>query len=151
MFFLLASKSLLNRKGSVFLTIIAMSVSIFVLLGVEHIRNQTKKNFQSTVSGVDLIVGARTGSLNLLLYSVFRIGAPTNNLGWDSYESIASDQAVKWSIPISLGDSHKGYRVIGTTEDYFTHFSYGAQKRLQFTSGEPFSRIFDVVLGSAVV
>ena len=150
MFFLLASKSLLNRKGSVFLTIIAMSVSIFVLLGVEHIRNQTKKNFQSTVSGVDLIVGARTGSLNLLLYSVFRIGAPTNNLGWDSYESIASDQAVKWSIPISLGDSHKGYRVIGTTEDYFTHFSYGAQKRLQFTSGEPFSRIFDVVLGSAV-
>ncbi len=127
-----------------------MSVSIFVLLGVEHIRNQAKENFQSTVSGVDLIVGARTGSLNLLLYSVFRIGAPTNNLGWDSYTRIASDPAVKWSIPISLGDSHKGYRVVGTTSDYFTHFSYGTRNRLQFASGEPFLKIFDVVLGSEV-
>ena len=106
MFFQLATKSLLNRKGSVSLTIIAMSVSIFVLLGVEHIRQQTKENFQSTVSGVDLIVGARTGSLNLLLYSVFRIGAPTNNVGWDSYTHVISDPLVKWSIPISLGDSH---------------------------------------------
>ena len=150
MFFRLATKSLLNRKGSVFLTIVAMSVSIFVLLGVEHIRNQAKENFQTTVSGVDLIVGARTGSLNLLLYSVFRIGAPTNNLGWDSYTRIASDPAVKWSIPISLGDSHKGYRVVGTTSDYFTHFSYGARNRLQFASGEPFLKIFDVVLGSEV-
>ena len=78
MFFRLASKSLLKRKGSVLLTILAMSVSIFVLLGVEHIRSQTKESFNSTVSGVDLIVGTRTGSLNLLLYSVFRIGSPTN-------------------------------------------------------------------------
>jgi len=150
MFFQLATKSLLNRKGSVSLTIIAMSVSIFVLLGVEHIRQQTKENFQSTVSGVDLIVGARTGSLNLLLYSVFRIGAPTNNVGWDSYTHVVSDPLVKWSIPISLGDSHKGYRVVGTTQEYFTHFSYGARKRLEFESGEPFSKIFDVVLGSEV-
>ena len=150
MFFQLATKSLLNRKGSVSLTIIAMSVSIFVLLGVEHIRQQTKENFQSTVSGVDLIVGARTGSLNLLLYSVFRIGAPTNNVGWDSYTHVVSDPLVKWSIPISLGDSHKGYRVVGTTQGYFTHFSYGARKRLEFESGEPFSKIFDVVLGSEV-
>ena len=150
MFFQLATKSLLNRKGSVSLTIIAMSVSIFVLLGVEHIRQQTKENFQSTVSGVDLIVGARTGSLNLLLYSVFRIGAPTNNVGWDSYTHVVSDPLVKWSIPISLGDSHKVYRVVGTTQGYFTHFSYGARKRLEFESGEPFSKIFDVVLGSEV-
>ena len=150
MFFQLATKSLLNRKGSVSLTIIAMSVSIFVLLGVEHIRQQTKENFQSTVSGVDLIVGARTGSLNLLLYSVFRIGAPTNNVGWDSYTHVVSDPLVKWSIPISLGDSHKGYRVVGTTQGYFTHFSYGSRKRLEFESGEPFSKIFDVVLGSEV-
>ncbi len=150
MFFQLATKSLLNRKGSVSLTIIAMSVSIFVLLGVEHIRQQTKENFQSTVSGVDLIVGARTGSLNLLLYSVFRIGAPTNNVGWDSFTHVVSDPLVKWSIPISLGDSHKGYRVVGTTQGYFTHFSYGARKRLEFESGEPFSKIFDVVLGSEV-
>jgi putative ABC transport system permease protein len=150
MFIRLASKSLLNRKGSVLLTIMAMSVSIFVLLGVEHIRSQTKASFNSTVSGVDLIVGARTGSLNLLLYSVFRIGSPTNNIDWDTYQSISSNPKVAWAIPISLGDSHQGFRVIGTTADYFKYFSYGNKRQLSFARGEPFAAVFDVVLGSQV-
>ncbi|MFL0798079.1 MAG: ABC transporter permease [Cellvibrionaceae bacterium] len=150
MFIRLASKSLLNRKGSVLLTILAMSVSVFVLLGVEHIRHQTKSSFNSTVSGVDLIVGARTGSLNLLLYSVFRVGAPTNNIDWRTYQSIASHSKVAWAIPISLGDSHKGYRVMGTSTDYFKHFSYGEKRRLEFFQGKPFADVFDVVLGADV-
>lgn len=150
MFFRLASKSLLNRKGSVLLTALAMSVSIFVLLGVEHIRSQTKESFNNTVSGVDLVVGARTGSLNLLLYSVFRIGSPTNNIGWDTYQTIASNPKVAWAVPISLGDSHKGYRVMGTSTDYFKHFNYGKKRLLSFTKGKPFSDIFDVVIGSEV-
>ncbi|MEH6552448.1 MAG: ABC transporter permease [Pseudomonadales bacterium] len=150
MFFRLASKSLLNRKGSVLLTILAMSVSIFVLLGVEHIRTQTKESFNSTVSGVDLIVGARTGSLNLLLYSVFRIGSPTNNIDWATYQTIAENSKVAWAIPISLGDSHKGYRVMGTSADYFKHFSYGDKRKLDFAEGKPFSDLLDVVLGSEV-
>jgi putative ABC transport system permease protein len=150
MFFRLASKSLLNRKGSVLLTILAMSVSIFVLLGVEHIRTQTKESFNSTVSGVDLIVGARTGSLNLLLYSVFRIGSPTNNIDWETYQTIAKNSKVAWAIPISLGDSHKGYRVMGTSTDYFEYFSYGNRRQLDFAKGKPFSDLFDIVLGSEV-
>lgn len=150
MFMRLATKSLFNRKGSVLLTILAMSVSIFVLLGVEHIRGQSKQSFNNTVSGVDLIVGARTGSLNLLLYSVFRIGSPTNNIAWDTYQSISNNAKVAWAIPISLGDSHQGYRVMGTTTDYFSHFSYGNQRQLSFSQGKPFEEIFDVVLGAQV-
>lgn len=150
MFTRLAIKSLLDRKGSVFLSLLAMSVSIFVLLGVEHIRHQAKESFSNTVSGVDLIVGARTGSLNLLLYSVFRIGNPTNNIRWETFEKISSNKKVKWAIPFSLGDSHKGYRVLGTTTDYFDHFSYGNKRSLQFESGKAFSAVFDVVLGAEV-
>ena len=150
MFFRLAFKSLFNRKGSVVLTILAMSVSIFVLLGVEHIRTQTKESFNSTVSGVDLIGGARTGSINLLLYSVFRIGSPTNNIDWDTYQAIVKNSKVAWAIPISLGDSHKGYRVMGTSVDYFKHFSYGDKRQLTFAEGKHFSALFDVVLGSEV-
>ena len=150
MFSKLALRSLLDRKGSVVLSLLAMTVSIFVLLGVEHIRNQAKESFSNTVSGVDLIVGARTGSLNLLLYSVFRIGTPTNNISWQSYKTISSNPKVKWSIPISLGDSHKGFRVLGTTQDYFTHFSYGKKHRLKFDQGVVFDNVFDVVLGSEV-
>lgn len=150
MFFRLATKSLFNRKGSVVLTILAMSVSIFVLLGVEHIRSQTKESFNSTVSGVDLIVGARTGSLNLLLYSVFRIGSPTNNIDWETYQTISTNPKVAWAIPISLGDSHKGYRVMGTSTDYFKHFSYGNKRQLNFAAGQAFNDLFDVVLGAEV-
>ena len=127
-----------------------MSVSIFVLLGVEHIRTQTKEGFNSTVSGADLIVGARTGSLNLLLYSVFRIGSPTNNIDWETYQTIAKNSNVAWALPISLGDSHKGYRVMGTSTDYFKYFSYGNKRQLAFAEGKPFSDLFNVVLGSEV-
>lgn len=148
MFFKLALKSLLNRRGSVILTLMAMTVSIFVLLAVEHMRYQAKESFANTVSGVDLIVGARTGSLNLLLYSVFRIGSPTNNITWDSFEDIASKPEVEWAIPIALGDSHRGYAVMGTNRDYFEFFSYGNQHRLNFQEGRAFSQVFDVVIGS---
>ncbi len=150
MFIKLALRSLLDRKGSVLLSLMAMSVSIFVLLGVEHIRHQTKQSFSNTISGVDLIVGSRTSSLNLLLYSVFRIGSPTNNIRWQTYQTIANNKNVKWAIPISLGDSHKGHRVLGTTEDYFRYFNYGNQHSLSFSEGKAFTQVFDLVLGSEV-
>lgn len=150
MFLKLAYKSLLNRKGSVVMTLLAISVAIFVLLGIEHIRHQAKSSFASTVSGVDLIVGSRTGSLNLLLYSVFRIGAPTNNISWASYQEIAAGRDIAWSVPISLGDSHRGFRVMGTTPAYFEHFSYGNGRALAFAQGKSFESVFDVVLGAEV-
>lgn len=150
MFLRLALSSVWSRKGSVLLTLLAIAVSVFVLLGVEQIRHQAKNSFNNTVSGVDLIVGARTGDINLLLYSVFRLGNATNTISWQSYQHIAADPNVAWTIPISLGDSHKGYRVMGTTTDYFTHFRYGQATLLVLAEGKPFSDIFDVVLGSEV-
>jgi putative ABC transport system permease protein len=125
-------------------------VSVFVLLGVEHIRHQAKNSFTNTISGIDLIVGARTGDINLLLYSVFRLGNATNNMSWQSYQQIASDPNIAWTIPISLGDSHKGFRVLGTTTDYFTYFKFGQGMSLSLTEGDVFSSVFDVVIGSEV-
>ena len=150
MFLKLAIKSVLNRRVSALLTVMAIAVGIFVLLGVEQLRTQARENFTNTVSGVDLIVGARTGSINLLLYSVFRVGAPTNNITWQSYQEIASQPDVEWAVPVSLGDSHKGYHVVGTTTDYFEYFSYASQHRLTFEQGGPFSATLDVVLGAEV-
>ena len=150
MFLKVAISSLLSRKGSAVMTLMAISVAIFVLLGIEQIRQQARDSFASTVSGVDLIVGAKTGSLNLLLYSVFRIGSPTDNISWQAYRDIAESDDVAWSIPISLGDSHESYRVVGTTRAFFEHFSFGKQRRLTFAGGEAFEGTFDAVLGSEV-
>jgi putative ABC transport system permease protein len=142
--------SLLSRKIMAMLTVISIAVSLFVLLGVDHLKSELRGNFSKTVSGVDLIVGARTSQLNLLLFSVFRMGEPSNNLSWQSYQKIADEKGVSWAVPISLGDSHQGYGVIGTTPDYFTHFKYANKQPLVFEQGRAFTHLFEVVLGADV-
>ncbi len=143
-------RSLWNRRGTAFLTIFSISVSITLLLGVEKIRQGVRTSFSSAVSGTDIIVGARGGSLQLLLYSIFRIGNAPNNLSWESYNEFINNKRVKWTIPISLGDSHRGFRVLGTNQDYFKYFRYGSKKKLEFSKGKSFSEIFDAVIGSEV-
>lgn len=143
-----AWRSLLSRKLVVGLTILLIGTSTFVLLGVEHIRAETRSSFSKAVSGVDLIVGARTGDINLLLYSVFRIGNASNNISWQSYQNLSTRPGVAWTVPISLGDSHRGYRVMGTTTDYFRHYSYGNQQALRISEGREFDALQEAVLGA---
>lgn len=146
----LALASLANRRATALLTVLVIALSVGLLLAVERVRTETRSSFAATISGTDLIVGARSGSVNLLLYSVFRIGNATNNIRWDSYQQIAALPRVKWAIPLSLGDSHRGYRVLGTTTDYFTHYRYGQDRALQLAEGRPFADLFEVVLGAEV-
>ncbi len=146
----LTFRSLLNRKTTVALTLLSIALSVTLLLGVQHIRKEAKDSFANTVSGTDLIVGARSGSVQLLLYSVFHIGNATNNISWDSYQKIAQASQVAWTIPLSLGDSHRGYRVLGTNQDFFTHFKYGRKQSLALVEGGPFKGVYDAVLGSEV-
>ncbi len=146
----LARQSLLNRRGTASLTVLTIAVSVALLLGVEKIREHARESFANTVSGTDLIVGARSGSVQLLLYSVFRIGNATNNISWESYQEIIKKPGVRWAIPISLGDSHRGYRVVGTTVDYFEYFRYANKRSLEFAEGRAFSDTFETVLGAEV-
>lgn len=148
--FLLTIKSLYNRKVTVLLTVLSIALSVSLLLGVERIRTEAKNSFANTISGTDLIVGARSGPVQLLLYSVFHIGNATNNISWESYRTLAADRNVKWTIPISLGDSHKGYRVMGTSPDFFVHFRYGGGYPPELAEGKVFDDPFDVVLGAEV-
>ncbi len=146
----LALASLANRRATALLTVLAIALSSCLLLTVERVRTETRSSFASTISGTDLVVGARSGAVNLLLYSVFRIGNATNNIRWDSYQQIAAMPRVKWAIPLSLGDSHRGYRVLGTSAAYFEHYRYGAQQPLRLAEGRAFDDPFEVVLGAEV-
>ena len=147
---LVASRSLRYRLSGVLLTIASVALSVFVLLGVEHVRQEARTGFASTVSGVDLIVGARTGEINLLLLSIFRIGTATANVSWESVEQLEQQNNVVWTVPISLGDSHRSFRVIGTTEAFFTRYKYGAKQPLTFLKGQSFDAVAEVVLGARV-
>jgi putative ABC transport system permease protein len=148
--FTLAFKSFRNRRFTTILTIVSIALSVTLLLGVERIRKEAKAGFTSTISGTDLIVGARSGPVQLLLYSVFRIGNATNNISWESYQDIARNPNIRWTIPISLGDSHEGYRVLGTNTDYFNYFRYSGQRPLEMAKGQIFERVYDAVLGAEV-
>jgi len=148
--FRLALQSLRNRWITALLTVLAIAVSVMLLLGVEKVRNGARASFANTISGTDLIVGARSGGIQLLLYSVFRIGNATNNMTWESFGDIAARPEVAWIVPISLGDSHRGFRVLGTTPEYFKRYNYRRGLGLKFRDGEPFDDVFDTVIGADV-
>jgi len=146
----LAIKSFRNRKFTTGLTVLSIALSVMLLLGIEKIRAGAENSFTSTISGTDLIVGARSSPVQLLLYSVFHIGNPTNNISRQSYEEIVSHSQVDWAIPLSLGDSHKGYRVVGTTTQFYQHFRFARGQQLQLEQGEWPGLTYDAVVGAEV-
>ena len=150
MIFRLAIASLFARALTVGMTILAIALSVALFLGVEKIRTGAKASFADTISGTDLIVGARSGSVQLLLYSVFRIGNATNNVTWESYQEIAAQPSVDWIVPISLGDSHRQFRVMGTTRAFFEHYKYRQGRGLEVASGVLMDDLFDAVIGADV-
>ncbi len=146
----LALQSLINRRFTALLTLLSIALSVALLLGVERIRTEARASFANTLSGTDLIVGARSGPVQLMLYAVFRIGNPTNNISWQSYQEIAAMPRVAWTVPLSLGDSHRGFPVLGTSTAYFDRYRYGRDKPLVLAKGERFADLYDAVLGAEV-
>ena len=146
----LAWQSVLNRKFTTILTILSIAVSVVLILGVEKVRSGARVSFTNTISGTDLIVGSRSGDVQLLLYSIFHIGDATSNITWKTVEDIRRRNEVDWLVPIALGDSHRGYRVVGTSQDYFTRFRYRRNIKLDFADGQPFQDLFEAVIGSEI-
>ncbi len=146
----LAFASLSARALTVGMTILAIALSVALFLGVEKIRTGAKASFADTISGTDLIVGARSGSVQLLLYSVFRIGNATNNMTWESYQNLAAQPEVDWIVPISLGDSHRQFRVMGTTTAFFERYKYRSGQSLSVADGAIMDDLFDAVIGADV-
>ncbi len=147
---LLVLKSLLNRAFAVGLVIITLSLSIALYLGVVSVERLTRASFENSVSGVDLIIAPRGSDVQILLYTIFNIGAPSANISWQTSEQLAQDEAVAWRVPISLGDSHKGYRVIGTSKAFFENLRFRKNQPLEFSSGTAFDALTDVVIGADV-
>ena len=146
----LAIGSLGARALTVAMTVLAIALSVALFLGVEKVRTGAKSSFADTISGTDLIVGARSGSVQLLLYSVFRIGNATNNVTWESYQDVAARPEVDWIVPISLGDSHRQFRVMGTTVEFFERYKYRQDRGLAVAKGATMGDLFDTVIGADV-
>lgn len=158
----IAARSAWNRRANLVWMVLAIALSTALLLGIERVRHQVRASFAQSVSGTDLIVGARTSPIQLVLYAVFRLGGATNNIGWDSVQRLASHPQVAWTIPLSLGDSHRGFPVLATTAAYFEHFRHGDGRALRLAQGRRLNEktdgridgktdgMFDAVLGAEV-
>ena len=146
----LAWASLWHRRRVLALVTLTLTLSVTLLLGVQYLRTEVRQSFTNTISGTDLIVGARSGQLNLLLYTVFHIGDATNNIRWSTYQGLTDDARIDWVVPLSLGDSYRGHRVVGTDRGFVEHFRFGRDEALSLSEGEWFEDVFDVVLGADV-
>ena len=150
MIFRLVVGSLMARGVTVGMTVLSIGLSVALFLGVDQVKTGAKASFSDTISGTDLIVGARSGSVQLLLYSVFRIGNATNNVTWESYLDLRARPEVEWIVPISLGDSHRQFRVMGTNVAFFEHYKYRQGRALTFQDGMVMEDLFDAVIGHDV-
>lgn len=146
----LARKSLSNRVLTTSLTVLSIAFSVALLVGVENVRTGMRESFSNTVSGTDLIVGSRGGTIQLLLYSVFGMGSPVANITHETWKSWDEHPAVAWTIPYALGDSHRGFRVIGTNESFYERYKYRGGQPIVVEQGRQAEGVFDLVLGADV-
>ena len=150
----IALRSALNRRSTLMLVMLSIALATALLLGLERLRTDIRSSFALAVSGTDLVVGARTSPVQLMLYAVFHVGGATNNIRMDSVRAVAAHRAVAWVVPLSLGDSHRGRPVLGTTPDYFERFAYGDRQPLVLAQGRAFvatlDGLYEAVLGAEV-
>ena len=146
----LAFKSLRSRVLTTWLTITSIALSVTLLVGIEHLRAGVRESFAGTISGTDLIVGARGGSLQVLLSTVFGIGSPAGSVSMKTFERWKAHPAVKWAVPYTLGDSHRGFRVVGTTTDFFERYRFRKTGRVTFVQGRAPTAGDEVAIGADV-
>ncbi|MFO1183636.1 MAG: ABC transporter permease [Bauldia sp.] len=143
----LAAKSLANRRGVALLTVFSIAVSVLLFLGVEKIRQGARDSFFNAIAGTDVMIGPRSGEVPLLLNAVFHVGGG-DEIAWSSFAEIAKRTDLAWSVPLGLGDEHRGFTVLGTTPAYFERYKYRVDRQLAFAAGAAFADLFDAVLGA---
>ena len=146
----LALRSLWHRRIPTVLTILSISMSVALFVGVDKIREATRDAFGGAISKVDLIVGPRSGTLSLLLFSVFHVGSPTHNISMKAVDFAKAQPEVDWVVPFSLGDGFHGAAVVGTTPEFFVHYKYRDGKSMAYRVGQGFSGDNDIVVGASV-
>ena len=115
--------------------------SITFLLLVSH---QISQAFDRDVAGIDVVVGAKGSPMQLILSGVFHLDVPTGNVPLAAVKELEKHPQVAKVIPISLGDSFRGFRIVGTTPDYIHHYD------AQLAQGALWSKPMQAVIGAQV-
>ena len=124
------------------LLLLALGVATVVLLVL--VIDQLEGRMQRDARGIDLVVGAKGSPMQLILAGIYHADAPTGNIPVSALDSLSRNRLVKRAMPLALGDSWRGYRIVGAGREYLDH--YGAE----FAAGKMFEAEMEVVLGAEV-
>ena len=126
------------------LSIFILSLSIALLLGIQQLKKSFKNQIENNLGKIDLVIGAKGSPLQLILASVLHIDNPTGNISYDEAQKISKNPMIKSAIPISYGDNYKGFRIVGSTNEYTTLYN------ATLKNGRTVEKSMEVVLGSIV-
>ncbi len=140
----LAWRYLWSRPLTSALNLLLLTLGLAAVTLVLLVATQVDRGFERDVQGIDLVVGAKGSPLQLILAGVFHIDVPPGNIALEDFETLRRNPLVAQAIPISLGDSFAGYRIVGTTHEYPAH--YGAE----LAAGRLWNAPMEAVLGATV-
>ena len=140
----LSWRYLWSRPLAAVLNLLLLTLGLAAITLVLLVATQLDRSFERDLSGIDLVVGAKGSPLQLILAGVFHIDVPTGNIPLQEVKALQQNPLVSQVIPLSLGDSYQGFRIVGTTPDYLA--LYGAA----LAQGLPWQKPMDAVLGASV-
>ncbi len=140
----LSWRYLWSRPLASALNLLLLTLGLAAVVLVLLVSEQVDRGFERDVQGIDLVVGAKGSPLQLILAGVFHIDVPPGNIALQDFEALQRNPLVAQAIPLSLGDSFAGYRIVGTTPEYPAH--YGAA----WAAGRVWNRPMEAVLGATV-
>ncbi len=146
---LLVRKSLRQHALSTVVTACSVALASGLVMAVFAISAQTRAAFVGGDPGFDAVLGARGSQLQLVLNTVFHLETSPGNIPWSLYMQIKKDPRVDLAIPYALGDNYRGFRIVGTSEEIFTHFEVRKGEKFRLAQGGYFDgRRREAVLGS---
>ena len=142
--------SLANRAFSLSLIVVTLACAVALYVGVQNVQRLTRASFENSISGVDLVVAARGSDVQILLNTVFGLGASGNLVSDETVAAVADMPEVAWVVPLALGDSHRGFRVLGTSPEFFERVIPSPSSGALFAAGGAFEQILEAVVGADV-
>lgn len=140
----LAWRNIWFKPLNTILSIILLTSSVAIITVLILLEKQFEEKFTNNLDGIDLVMGAQGSPLQLILSSIYQVDAPTGNISLDSAKVWMQNPMVAKAIPLAFGDNYKGFKILGTTQDYLSHF------KVEFSEGKTFNKNFEVVIGSEI-
>jgi len=140
----LAYANLKEHFLSTILSVMLLGIGVGMVSFIVTVSEQLNNRFNRDIRGIDMVVGAKGSPLQLILSAVYQIDNPTGNIPLAEVNKLKRHPLIKYSIPLSYGDSYQGFRIVGTDSLYLTHY------QAAFAEGELWKHSMDVVIGSSV-